>query len=208
MKVEHLEVLVEEPSMEAALERLLPKMTSAAFTIHPHQGKADLLAKLEGKLRGYASWLPATYRVLVVVDRDDQACEELKASLRTCFERARVVEGDAARRASGDAWHVVGRIAIEELEAWYFGDWQAVRAAYPKVPAGIPREERYRDPDAIRGGTWEALERILQDAGYFKEGLRKIEAARAIAEHMEPKRNASGSFGHLRSLLGELDRAS
>ena len=29
MKVEHLEVLVEEPSMEAALERLLPKMTSA-----------------------------------------------------------------------------------------------------------------------------------------------------------------------------------
>jgi hypothetical protein len=25
---------------------------------------------------------------------------------------------------------VVNRLAIEELEAWYFGDWEAVRAAY------------------------------------------------------------------------------
>ena len=47
MSVEHLEVLVEELSMEAALSVLLPKMTNGiSFAIHAHQGKQDLLRKL------------------------------------------------------------------------------------------------------------------------------------------------------------------
>ena len=31
-------------------------------------------------------------------------------------------------QAFGRAWRLVNRIAVEELEAWYFGDWAAVRA--------------------------------------------------------------------------------
>ena len=56
------------------------------------------------------------------------------------------------------------------------------------------RKKPYRDPDAILGGTWEALERVLQAAGYFSSGIRKIEIAQAIAPHMDPKRNTSRSF--------------
>jgi hypothetical protein len=93
---------------------------------------------------------------------------------------------------------------IEELEAWYFGDWEAVRRAYPKVDATIPAQAKYRDPDAIKGGTWEALERALKKAGYFKSGLRKVELARAVAEHMEPGRNTSHSFKVLRTALTEM----
>ena len=52
----------------------------------------------------------------------------------------------------------------------------------------------YRDPDAIRGGTWEALERELKRVGYFKGGLGKIEAAKAISAQMDPERNISNSF--------------
>ena len=63
-----------------------------------------------------------------------------------------------------------------------------------KWTPNIPAKQGYRDPDAIAGGTWEALERVLQRAGYFRSGLRKIEAARAIAEHMDPARNRSASF--------------
>lgn len=50
----HLEVLVEEPSAEAALEILLPRLVGPEVEIrlHPHQGKQDLLAALPGKLRG------------------------------------------------------------------------------------------------------------------------------------------------------------
>lgn len=52
---------------------------------------------------------------------------------------------------------------------------------------------RYRDPDSITG-TWEAFERILQRHGYFRGGLRKSEAARAIAPHVDPEANRSKSL--------------
>ena len=45
---------------------------------------------------------------------------------------------------------------------------------------------------------------MLQAAGYFKTGLRKIELARTIAEHMDPERNTSRSFQAFRSALLEM----
>ena len=93
---------------------------------------------------------------------------------------------------------IIVRIAIEELEAWYFGDWAAVRAAYPK--AGKP-PQRCRAPDAIRGGTWEVFERVMKKSDYFASGLRKIEAATKIAPHIDPARNTSPSFQALRRAL-------
>ena len=56
----------------------------------------------------------------------------------------------------------MNRIAIEELEAWYFGDWTAVVQAWPRVSANVPAQRGYRDPDAIPGGTWQAFECVLQ----------------------------------------------
>jgi broad specificity phosphatase PhoE len=101
----------------------------------------------------------------------------------------------------------VNRLVIEELEAWYFGDWEAVRKAYPKVNATIPSQGKYRSPDAIKGGTWESFERVMKAAGYFKTGLRKIEAARAVAAHMDPSRNRSRSFQVLHEALAEMATA-
>ena len=51
------------------------------------------------------------------------------------------------------SWQVANRIAIEELEAWYFGEWHCVREAYPRVSPSVPNKAPYRDPDAIAGGT-------------------------------------------------------
>ena len=97
---------------------------------------------------------------------------------------------------------------IEELEAWYFGDWQAVRRAFPRVSPTVPDRRGYRDPDAI-AGTWEAFERILQRHGYFRGGLRKTEAARVIAAHMDPARNRSKSFAVFhRTLMGAVPAAA
>ena len=200
--VEHVEFLVEEQSTAEALRALLPRMMgSLSFSLYAHQGKRDLLARLPGKLRGYARWIPRTWKIVVVVDRDDGDCRYLKSKL----EEIATVSGMATRTApQGSWWTLVNRIAVEELEAWYFGDWQAVRKAYPKVAAGIPRQAEFRRPDDIRGGTWEAFERVMQSAGYFRGGLRKIEAARLIAEHMNPTRNASESFRALRDVLLEM----
>jgi hypothetical protein len=197
--VEHLEVMVEEPSMEAALERILPKIVGdLSFAIHPHQCKEELLQRLPERLRGYSSWLPPTWRIVVVVDRDDDDCRQLKVRIEKMA--ASVGLGPQAH-GNAQSGAVIHRIAIEELEAWYFGDWEAVQAAYPRVSQAIPTQARYRNPDAISGGTWEALERVLQGAGYFKGGLRKIEAARTIADRMVPERNRSRSFQALRTAL-------
>lgn len=204
MSVEHVEVLVEEPSMAEALRILLPKVVGGlSFEIHPHQSKHDLLARLPGKLRGYARWIPATFRIVVVVDRDDDDCHERKARLEKLAAGAQL----ATRSTAKPTYVVVNRLAIEELEAWYFGDWKAVRTAYPKAEATVPAKAKYRAPDNIQGGTWEAFEHVLQEAGYFAGGLRKIEAARTVAEHMVPLRNTSPSFRALCAVLAEMAAA-
>lgn len=191
--LEKLIVMVEEPSMEAALECLLPKMLEGIdFQIIRFQCKDDLLKQLPCRLSGYRSWLPASSAIVVLVDRDDDDCWVLKQQLENIAAQAGLVTKTHA--GNGRTFQVANRIAIEELEAWFFGDWQAVRAAYPKVSATVPQKSGYRDSDAIKGGTWEAFERILKQSGYFKTGLRKIENARTIAQHMQPGRSQSKSF--------------
>lgn len=181
---------------------LLPRLLGAiTWDIHEHGSKRDLLDRLPARLRGYRAWLPADWRILVVVDRDEQNCHDLKHQLEAVASRAGFVTRSTRRTPD---FQIVNRLAIEELEAWYFGDWQAVRTAYPRVPATIPSQAGYREPDAIAGGTWEAFEHVLQAAGYFRTGgLRKIEAARAVAQHM-PARNTSPSFRALRQALVEM----
>lgn len=193
MMARHLEFLVEELSMEAFLNTLPPRLLpeDCTFAVRAFQGKRDLLSKLASRLRAYARWLPPEDRIFVLVDRDDDDCRVLKERLEVAATEAGL---PARSQADTRSWKVANRIAIEELEAWYFGDWEAVRSAYPRVSPTIPNNARYRGPDAIRGGTWEAFERILKRRGYFKTGLRKIEAARAIAASIEPGNNRSRSF--------------
>lgn len=202
MRAEHLEILVEEPSMEGFLRALLPRLLGeeATFDVYPFQGKDDLLQKLPDRLKAYAAWLPKTWRVVVVVDRDDDDCQKLKESLEEVAARAGL---KTRRSAAAATWQAVTRIAIEELEAWYFGDWDAVHELYPKVPKTVPEKAGYRNPDSIAGGTWEAFERVLQKAGYFESGLRKTELARAMGQRMDARRNRSRSFGIFRDALLE-----
>lgn len=210
MTVEHVELLVEEPSMEAALRLLLPKVLGdLSFAIYPHQCKDELLLRLPQRLHGYGqrlkrdAWFRGKCRIVVVIDRDDDDCAKLKQRL----ERIANDAGLPTRSSANDgAYMVVNRLAIEELEAWYFGDWQAVQAAFPRVPATIPSQARYRDPDEIAGGTWESFERVLQKVGYYSGGLRKVEVARSVAAHMEPPRNTSPSFCTFRDVLLEMVR--
>jgi Domain of unknown function (DUF4276) len=190
--LEKLIVLVEEPSMEVALDHLLPKMLiDAQFEIRRFQCKDDLLKNLPARLRGYRNWLPDNWAILVLVDRDDDNCLALKQDL----ERVAAAAGLVSKTiAGGGTFQVANRIAIEELEAWYFGDWAAVQAAFPRVPSTLPNRAGFRDPDAVSGGTWEALERVLKRAGYFKTGLRKVECARLVGQNMDPAKNSSRSF--------------
>jgi len=202
MAAVHFEFLVEEPSMEALLKSWLPSFLpeSNSFKVYPYQGKQALLRKLEDRLRGYASWIPDNYRIVVVIDLDSEDCRDLKAQLERNCEDA----GLRSRSACGDSsWQVVTRIVIEELEAWYFGDWQAVCTAYPRISKHVPNRAAFRNPDAIAGGTKEAFERELRRGGHFGQGLSTVKAANRIGKHMDPARNRSKSFALFRDALVE-----
>lgn len=197
MTAQHLELLVEEGSMKAFLDKLLPGLlpSDSTFVVHAFEGKRDLLKKLRPRLRAYQRMMMSyNLRLFVIVDQNGGDCRKLKAQLEEAAHESGLVSRTHTRtRAVESPWQVVNRIVIEELEAWYFGDWEAVRAAYPRVKPDITRKKGYRDPDGIQG-TWEVFEEILNQRGYFKTGLRKTEAAQAVAAHFDPDRNRSRSF--------------
>jgi hypothetical protein len=189
--VARLIFLVEDASMEAFLRALLPRLMpqGCQFEINAFQGKPDLFKQLEKRLRGYARRLEKNERIVVLVDLDQCNCSALKTKLEVIARRAGL---RTRTQASGAQWQLVNRIAVEELEAWYFGDWAAVRGAYPN--ARLPRQLGSCNPDAIQGGTWETFERVMKKSGYFKNGLRKTEAAKTIGEHIDAARSTSRSF--------------
>jgi hypothetical protein len=162
-----------------------------------------LLNKLPSRLQAYRRWLPQEYGLVVVTDEDRHDCEEIKETLEASARAA----GFLTRRRNRQAFQVVSWIAVEELEAWFLGDVDALEAAYPGTRRLVAGRREFRDPDQVKGGTWEALERVLNRAGHHRGGFRKIEAARAISAHMEPQRNRSTSFrGFVRALLDTRQR--
>jgi len=202
----HIEFEVEEPSAQAALENLVSKILEAGVSFHFNvfQGKADLLNKLPGTLRGYSHWLPDDWRIVVLVDLDAGNCLRLKRFLEDAANDARLAS--KSRTRPGERFQVLNRLAIEELEAWFFGDTGALHRAFPRVPENLNKKAKYRDPDAIRGGTKEALERELRNRRYYPGGYLAIDAARTISQYMDPDKNESHSFQVFRDGLREMAR--
>lgn len=148
------------------------------------------MGKLPQLLRGYHAWIPEDWRIVVLLDADEGDCQMLKARLNRAARSA-----EFTVRARGvDQFQVLNRFAVEELEAWFFGDVEALRTIYPRVDPNLANQAKYRDPDAIRGGTWETLERLLQRLRHHETGLPKITVARDVSAHMDPARNRSHSF--------------
>ena len=207
MPITHLEFFLEEPSAEVALTNIVPKIVGPNLTcaFHPFQGKRDLLTNLPNRLRALHSWIPAEWGLVVLVDQDQENCVDLKGQLEAIAQAARF--DTKTSRQSRAPYKLLNRVVVEELEAWLFGDVPALVQAYPGVPLTLDKKAPFRNPDAIRGGTWEALERVLQKAGHHKGGLQKYKAAADISSRMSPDQNRSGSFcvfrDGLRALVDE-----
>ena len=96
--------------MEEFLRILLPRILpeDCGFDVHSFRGKANLLRNLEARLRGYARGLPDDWRVIVVVDRDNDDCRALKDEL----EEAATAAGLRTRSQAGSGrWQLASRIA-------------------------------------------------------------------------------------------------
>ena len=192
----HLECLVEEPSAEALLNHLLPRMLPQGwkYKIHPFQGKCNLLKRLPDRLKSYAGMMRTDpgLRLLILVDKDREDCHNLKKRLENQAKRCGLL---TKSHAGGGEFRVLNRIAVHELESWFFGDIQALRKVYPKLPVSFLKKKRYRfnQPDDLND-AWEALEKLLQSYDYFPGGLPKVENANLVGQYMNPARNTSKSF--------------
>ncbi|WP_419026295.1 DUF4276 family protein [Emergencia sp.] len=163
--------LLEERSMKEVLDIILPKILpgEVTFITIPHNGKSDLEASIPKKLK---SWNQPNTKFVIIRDQDSGDCVDVKQKLK---ELSSPYNRD-----------VLIRIACRELESWYFGDLEAVSAAYGKDVAKLSQKSKYRVPDRI-GNPKDELKKLIPKH-------QQIDGARKIAVHMDIARNTSESF--------------
>lgn len=171
---------MEGPADAALLRGWFPRfLPRHASTIIQHRGKGrlpgdpsravdsrreGLLDQLPAKLRAYGRALnPATDRILVFLDLDNDDCtglkERLVAILETCEPKP----------------VVMFRFAVEETEAFYLGDPAAIRKAFPQ--ARLQKMRNYVQDSVC--GTWEVFRDVI--------GARvedKVDWAEKMAPHL------------------------
>lgn len=211
----HFEILVEDKSGEKALSILVPKIISEndTFTIHAYKGigripknlkaitdpnKRILLDQIPRLLKGldktYSKNLdnfPVT--VIIVCDLDDKCLKDFKKELL-----------DTSKDCSKNL-KIIFCFAIEEGEAWFLGDIQAIIKSYPKAKKAI--FDTYIN-DSICG-TWEKLAdaiysgglQKLAKLGYQTIGMEKFKWAEKISPNMDINKNNSPSFCYFRDKL-------
>lgn len=189
-------VLVEgtsdDPTVTEILTRRFGLSRGGQFQVHPHGGKGKLPqnpnAKPDPKDRTLFGQLPAKLRafavkgadvcVVVLVDQDDDDCVQLLADLQKMLAKLKT-----------RPVNVLFRIAMEEIEAWFLADQQAVTAAYANasfqhVPGGDP--DLIDDPSDILA---ECLGVPLPCTGQMK-----AEWADKIAPHLDLDQPKSRSW--------------
>lgn len=163
--------MVEESSMKELLLLLLPKIIPVGVDtlILSHSGKSDLQASIPKKLK---SWTFPEDKFVIVHDQDRSDCIKLKEKLISlCTE-------------SKNEYLI--RISCRELEAWYFGDLEAVSKAYGKDYTKNSQKQKYRNPDKI-GNAKEELCKLIPKH-------QQILGAQLIGPHMKVEKNTSHSF--------------
>ena len=210
----HIEVLVEDSSGAALMKHLMPKLLGEAVDIHTwrvHDFKGvgripkNLTAKTDARIKTLLDKLPRMLEgygksgyeaVLVLVDTDAHDAVAFRNDLRKMLDQC------------PNAPQTVFGMATEEIEAWYFGDREALLEAYPRADKKVLN--RYQQ-DAVCG-TWEMLADALvkggaaaiKKQGFYKSGEFKHECAHRIGPLMHVMRNQSPSFVHTRQGVADL----
>jgi hypothetical protein len=168
--------LLEEPSMQALLDGLLPRLvngwvTNRHFLCIPHEGKTDLDRSIARKL---AAWRIPGDRFVIVRDNDGADCLAVKQRLQGLCETAGRPD-------------TLVRLVCQELESWYLGDLRALAEAFgePKADTAA-RRKRYSRPDEWLKASTE-VRRLIP-------AFQKIGGARLMAQALEPNRSRSKSF--------------
>ncbi|MBT9583169.1 DUF4276 family protein [bacterium] len=213
----HIEILVEDSSGKKLLDSIIPKILGPlhnehTWRLHAYRGigrlprglkpggdprKRILLDQVPRIIQGYGK-TPGIDAVVVVLDSDRKDCASFLAELK------------AMAASCQSPPNTIFRLAIEEMEAWYFGDPEALLVGYPRARQEVLA--RYIQDSVC--ATWEMLAdavypggvAAVKKVGWPLPGQLKHEWAEKIGPWMDPERNQSPSFAKLRdglrSLLG------
>jgi len=164
--------LLEEYSMKALLEGLLPRFfPKIQFLCLSHEGKQDLERSVPRKLR---AWREPGVRFVVVLDNDGSDCESTKRRLKSLCKK------------SGRPDTLV-RLACQELEAWYFGEIEALARGYSRRDLRkLANKARFRDPDQIPKPSI-LLENLIPE-------FQKVSGARLMSGLLSADHNKSRSY--------------
>ena len=205
----HFEFLIEDQSGKTAMEILAPKLLNEddTYRFHPYKGlgrtpkgikpntdasKRILLDQLPRLLQGYGK-TPHSGFIVVICDLDKkdkgEFLFELNGLVNVCNPKP----------------NAIFCLAIEEFEAWYLGDLNAVLRAYPSAKRSVLNG--YVN-DSICD-TWELLadaiykggSRTLIKKGWQSVGEQKSIWAGTISPHMDVGNNSSPSFNDMRARL-------
>ncbi|MCF7669704.1 MAG: DUF4276 family protein [Verrucomicrobia bacterium] len=217
----HFEILVEDQSGRKALEILVPKIIgdSHTFKVHPYKGVGRipkdmhvtrnanhriLLENLPKLLKGYGRTFAGYAEdyptaVFLVCDLDNKCLHTFRQELLNILNAC---QPSPTTRFC---------IAIEEGEAWFLGDREALGKAYPNAKQDVL--DGY-EQDSICG-TWELLADAVYSGGSNRlisqgrqaVGKEKSKWAKNISPQMDTNSNQSPSFIYFRKKLLELARA-
>ena len=201
----HYRFLTEDQSSKIAMDILAPKILENCdtYSLYAYKGighipkglkpktdakKRILLDQLPRLLQGFGN-NPNSGKIIVICDLDHRDrkifLSELKNTIYHCNPKP-------------DA---VFCLAIEEFEAWYLGDLNAIRSAYPRAKNVLLKN--YVN-DSICD-TWELLADAVYKGGRHALivkgnsaiGKQKSIWAKTISPYMDVNNNASPSFNYM-----------
>lgn len=184
-----VEILVEEESIKALLEMILPRICNNTkwiinqnVFIRSFEGKNHLKKELPKKSKVYAQFHEPVF-MLVIQDQDSSNCVKLKQDIIELI------------KPSGLSNYKV-RIVCKELECWYLGDLDAIEMIISASKAGkLKHKSKYKDPEKLNGK--DELKKWVHPYG-------AIQFAHRIAPHLNLDENRSTSFNQTLSTLKDI----
>lgn len=170
---------LEELSMKRFLDEFLPRYSPALqFLCIPHEGKSDLEKSLPRKLR---AWNSPEDQFIVLRDSDGARPGDIEARLlQLCV--------DAGKPATPI------RVAYQELEAWYLGDFAGLESAYGVDLSSQKNKSMFRNPDTL-GSPSSLVKKLVPE-------FQKVDGARRIGKVINNVGNKSISFRDFCGALG------
>lgn len=177
--------ILEEPSMKAMLEELLPRMgLSFTYKFRVCEGKQDLESRASRIIKSYDyAGNYYSYVFIVVRDKDTANCMELKQRL--------------LKAVSQTEYPCYVRIVCQELESWYFAQLDVLKRVFPQIKISKnDLKTLQKNPECFSAHKLDE---------YTKKQYNKTKSARAFGLLLDPNSEKSPSFRVFIRTLREID---